>query len=298
MPARGLAVLSLFSLLVLLLVLLVLPTFGPAARAAEPAPASPVSAPRDTASPPALMVAVGRARLEIDDADLDKKLGLAFADGVRGGANDCYIEHLMKNAAQDGEIAFVVKPPPKEGYYLVTLTAKGTLTAALVDCVRGVFHGFYHYPDQLAFDRVEGSLRFTPEMIPAPAPPPESALRAILAKKYAPAAVVKIAKLTVTGISHDVDSYSSELFRRYSLDADLEFIANGYETTCQHFSTYKVFSARPYETRAAGHSCQTQPHKVGDHALDREEIDYRLTYQPTTAKAWELRTGQWPGTTP
>lgn len=292
MPARGLAALILASFLAL-------PTLGAAARAAEPAPASSVSGPEDTASPATLMVAVGRVRLAIDDPDFDKKLGSAFADGMRSGANNCYVEHLMKSAAQEGEIAFVVKPPPRERYYVVTLTARGTLTGALVECVRGIFHDFYHYPDHsLAFDRVQGTLRFTPEMIAAPAPPPESALRAILAKKYAPQAVVKIAKLTVTGISHDVDSYSSEIFRRYSLDAELEFIANGYETTCHHYSTYKVFSARPYETRAAGHSCKHQLHKVGDHAIDRERIDLRLIYRLTIAKTWELRGGHWPGTTP
>jgi hypothetical protein len=91
--------------------------------------------------------------------------------GTGGGANTCYVEGLRNDPNQKGEIAFVVKPPPGEGRFLVDLETRGSIEKALVACVDEVFGSFYHYTDKLAFDRIVGTLRFEPQWISAPAPP-------------------------------------------------------------------------------------------------------------------------------
>jgi hypothetical protein len=276
--------------------MLAVPALWAAACAADTAPADPADPPasgaRDAPSPSTISMAVGGVHLEIDDADLDKKLGPVFADGVKSGASNCYIEALMKSPGQEGEIAFVVKPPPKEGPYVVALAAKGSLSSALVTCVRTVFGSFYHYADHFAFDQVQGTLRFMPEMIAAPMPPPAAALRAILDQRYATQKIVRVSDVTLKGISHDVDSYSGELFRHYYYDVDLEFIANGYQATCHHYATYLVFGTKPYRTPFAGHHCENTVREIGDHTIDSKVIDLRLSYRPSVAKSWEIRGDQ------
>jgi hypothetical protein len=233
------------------------------------------------------MVAVGDAELEIDLTGLEEKMGSAFLVGTRSGANNCYIESLAENAAQQGEITFVIKPPPNEGYYLVTLEATGSISPALVACVRSVFGSFYHYANKLAFDRVDGKLLFAPKLIPAPPLPTDAALRSILDERYARQTIVRIVRPTLKRVSQDLEG--DELFRRYYYDVDLAFIANGYEATCHHYETYKVFSTSPYKTPYAGHACENQVRTIGDHTTDRAVIYFRLTLYPSTAKSWELR---------
>jgi len=233
------------------------------------------------------MVAIGRARLRVDDTNLDQKMGLAFGDGMSSGANNCYVDSLMKTPGQQGEITFVVKPPPGDGYYAVALQAQGSISAALVECVRRVFGAFYHYANKGTFDSLKGTLTFVPEMISAPAPPSEAALRAILDEQYSRQGIVRIARSTLKSATQDVEE--PEVFRRHYYELDLEFIADGYEATCRHFQTYKVFGRGPYKAPYMGHQCENRARKRGDHTTDIHEIDLRLTYYPSMAKGWEVR---------
>lgn len=243
------------------------------------------------------MVAIGDTRLEVDDSsDLEKKLGSVFATVVRSGANNCYISALTESPAQQGEIAFVVKPPPNEGYFIVTLEATGAMSPSLVACVRRVFGNFYHYADHLVFDRVTGRLRFTPRMIAAPPLPAAAALRAVLDERFAPPAIVKIVRVSLKGESQDLEG--DELFHHYYYDVDLEFIADGYEATCHHHQIYKVFGTSPHKTPYAGHSCENQARKAGDRTSDSQEIYFRLTTYPSIGKSWELRSAGVTGTRP
>src|SRR5258706_15165171 len=85
------------------------------------------------------VVPVGDVALDIDEAQIDEKMGGAFVLGLRSGANNCYIGAMFDGPRQDGEISFVVKPPAGEGHYLVTLAKHGDLGDPLLECVRGVF---------------------------------------------------------------------------------------------------------------------------------------------------------------
>jgi hypothetical protein len=257
----------------------------------DPPPASGL---KGTSSRSTFMVAIGKAQLEVDLAGIEEKMGPAFLDGTRSGANNCYIESLTETPAQQGEIAFVLKPPPGEGKYLVTLEATGSISPALVTCVRSVFGGFYHYANHPAFERVAGKLVFAPELIPAPPLPAPAALRAVLDERYA--RPVKVVRVTLKGVAHDVED--DELFYHYYYDVDLEFIEDGYEATCQHYETYKVFGTSPHKTPFAGHSCENQARKAGERTLDRQAINFRLTTYPSIAKSWELLGAGVTGTMP
>src|SRR6476660_1182297 len=122
------------------------------------------SAPRNAVAPQ-LLVPVGDVALDIDRSQIDEKMGGAFTLGLRSGANNCYVEALAAAPRQEGSIDFVVKPPPGEGRFLVTLAKKGSLGNGLVGCVRSVFDNFYHYKDKVAFDAIPGTLRFTPHTV-------------------------------------------------------------------------------------------------------------------------------------
>jgi hypothetical protein len=87
--------------------------------------------------------------------------------------------------------------------------------------------------------------------------------------------------------SYDVEE--PQIFRRSYYEVDLEFIADGYEATCRHFTEYKVFGGKPYKSPFMGHSCENKACKAGDHTTDGSEIDQRLTYYPSVAKRWEAR---------
>jgi hypothetical protein len=243
-------------------------------------------------------IAIGDARLEIDDTGLDEKLGGAFSPGLRSGANTCYVEALAQAAGQKGEIAFVVKPPKGEGRYVVDVEAKGSLHPALVECVRRVFDNFYHYRDKQPFDRVQGTLHFEPQTITAPAPPAAAELVASLEQRYAGGGVVRITKAILKSVSRDVERSSSEVFLRYIYDVDLEFTVDGFESTCHHYDVYKVFTQRPYKTPYAGHSCESQARAKGDHTAESVEIDLKLSYWPKVGTRWELPDRQATGTRP
>ena len=138
------------------------------------------AAPGPSSTPDTFAVPTGSTRLEIEDPEVDEKMGSAFVLGMRSGATNCYVESLFANPHQEGEITFVVKPPAKEGHFLVELTHTGSISNELTECVRSLFGSFYHYTDKQAFDRLPGTLRFTPEWVKAPAPPTDAELRTIL----------------------------------------------------------------------------------------------------------------------
>src|ERR1700688_2564071 len=189
----------------LIFVLLLVPSVGAASCARETAANDPPgSAPGGSTSQATIMVAIGRAGLQVDDTNLDQKVGPAFGDGMSSGANNCYVDSLMKTPGQQGEITFVVKPPPGDGYYSVALEAQGSISAALVECVRRVFGAFYHYANKGTFDSFKGTLAFVPEMISAPAPPNEAALRAILDEQYARPGIVRIARSNLKSVTQEV----------------------------------------------------------------------------------------------
>jgi hypothetical protein len=244
-----------------------------------------------------LIVPVGDVALDIDRSQIDEKMGGAFTLGLRSGAKNCYVAALAAAPRQEGSIDFVVKPPPGEGRYLVTLDKKGSLSDGLVGCVRSVFNGFYHYKDKVAFDAIPGTLRFTPHTVAAPPAPTAAELRAVLDAQYAAAKVVRVAKAVQSSVSLDAGS-SSEVFRRYVYTVDLEFVGDGYEAVCRHYEQYKVFSARPYTTPYAGHACESKAHKAADHASDTVMLTYRLALYPAVGAAWELRAGGITGTRP
>lgn len=259
------------------------------ALSGSPMPGAERPASSPSASAPATVrIPIGDADLDVESMQIEKKMGAAFVPGVRGGANGCYVKALRSDPNAKGEIAFVVKPPPGEGRFLVTLKPQGLIDAAVVACVEKVFGMFYHYVDKEPFDSVEGTLRFAPEWITAPAPPTPEAVRPLLDRRYAPTGTVRIAKATLRSAWDDVERSSSEVLRRYTYDLELVFTANGYEADCQHNGAYKVFSRRPYDaSRYAGHRCESHARKAGDHAGDRATVVYHLHYYPSVGK-WVL----------
>ncbi|HET9769093.1 MAG TPA: hypothetical protein VFS60_19775 [Thermoanaerobaculia bacterium] len=277
------------SLKTLLRLALVLSMAPATALCGRPAPgADPPASGPGASAPATVRIPIGDTDLDVDDMGLEQKLGGAFKLGVRSGANSCYVEALRSDPNAKGEIAFVVKPPPGEGPFLVTLERRGLIGDAVVACVEKVFGAFYHYTDKEPWDQVEGTLRFEPEWITAPAPPTPEAVRPLLDRRYAPTGTVRIAKATLTSAWDDVERSSSEVIRRYAYDVDLEFTANGYEADCQHNGPYKVFSRSPYDaSRYAGHSCESHAREAGDHASDTAMVVYHLHYYPSVGK-WVL----------
>ena len=272
---------GLFAILLLLVM-----WFPPASASAPPEP-----------STAKVLIPVGDVALDIDVPQIDEKMGGAFVLGLRSGANNCYVESLSAKPGQEGEIAFEVKPPAGEGRFLVTVSPQGTLDPELVACVRGVFDMFYHYQDKTPFDSVPGTLTFTPRTIAAPPLPTEAELRAVLEADYAAAKIVRVTNVVRKDESLDAGA-SNELFKRYAYAVDLVFITDGYESTCSHYELYKVFTRGPYKTPYAGHSCETKPHKAGEHAVDTTRLTYRLGLWPEVGPVWELHGGGMTGTRP
>ncbi len=262
------------------------------ARSSDAVAATPAASPTSSsgAATAPIQLPVGDVELDVDTPQIDEKLGGAFVLGLRSGANNCYTEALGTSPRQEGEIAFVVKPPAGEGRYLVTVERKGTLSETLVACVRSVFDDFYHYQDKEAFGEIPGTLRFTPHLVPAPPLPTEAARRAILDAQYAAMKVVRVDRAVQTAASLDSAS-STEVFQRYAYALDLVFVTDGYESVCTHYEPYKVFTARPYRTPYAGHVCETRTHKAGDHVADAARLLFALELWPTVGTQWELHGG-------
>jgi hypothetical protein len=255
---------------------------------------APPSASAATAGLP-FQLPVGDVDLDIDEPQLDEKMGGAFALGLRSGARNCYVE--TEPPLPEGEITFTVKPPPQEGNYLVTLAKTGSITDALVACVKGVFGNFYHYANKEAFDQVQGTLSFTPHTITAPSPPTDTELRAQLDERYKKTPVVRIAKIGLNEVSNESGG-SNEFFRRYYYSVDLEFVSAGYEAICQHYELYKVFGPQPYQTPFMGHTCENHARRAGDHVVDQIQLTYRLVLWPEVGKRWEPLAGGITGTRP
>jgi hypothetical protein len=243
-----------------------------------------------------VLIPVGDVALDIDVPQIDEKMGGAFVLGLRSGANNCYIESLSVKPGQEGEIAFVVKPPAGEGRFLVTVSPKGTLDPELVACVRGIFDMFYHYENKTPFESVPGTLSFTPRTIAAPPLPTEAELRAALDADYAASKIVRVTNVVQKDAS--LDDSSNEIFKRYAYEVGLVFVTDGYESACTHYEPYKVFTRGPYKTPYDGHSCETKPHRAGDHTVDTVRLTYSLKLWPEVGAAWELHGGSMTGTLP
>lgn len=232
------------------------------------------------------MIATGNVRLDLDFSQSDRLLGGAFATGVRNGAEDCFVNSLMQSPNQTGQIAFSLEPPAGEGPYRITLDSTGTLDVHVIECVRGVLSGFYHYANKPAFKNLPGTLLFTPQMRPAPLPPTETVVRTLVDAAYAKQLVVKVVKFELKNTFYR--SSDSAIVRYYAYDVELEFIADGYETNCYHGGPYKVFGPAPYRTQAMGHVCENQPRKIGEHTINQGIVYFRLTYYPSVAKGWQF----------
>jgi hypothetical protein len=232
------------------------------------------------------MIATGDVRLQLDySQSSDKLIGGAFALGVRNGAASCFINSLMQSPNQTGQIAFSLEPPAGDGPFRITLDSTGTLDAHVVKCVRSALSGFYHYANRPPFKNLPGKLLFTPQMRPAPVPPTETVVRTLVDAAYAKQLVVKVVQFELKSTSYG--TWNPDLVRSYSYHVELEFIADGYETNCHHGRWYKVFGPAPYSTRAAGHVCENQPRKIGDHTVDHGVIYFRL-HDRSVAKGWEF----------
>jgi hypothetical protein len=238
-------------------------------------------------APVAIRIPVGEARLD-SDGDLEPKLGGAFPLGMRSGANNCYVEALASDDKQRGEITFVARPPRGEGKYLVELEKNGPIGDRLVDCVRRVFDGFYHYTDKEPFDKATGTLRFAPEWISAPAPPGVDAVRAFVEESYDRTKVVRIAKASLRAEMQDVAGSDAQVFHHYLFDVEVEFARDGYEVSCSHNGTYKLFGTRPYQSRGAGHVCRNVARKAGERVTDTATVSYSLKYYPEVETTWKL----------
>ena len=156
-----------------------------------------------------------------------------------------------------------------------------------------------HRANQEPFDPIHGTLGFSPSWITAPALPVAATVRAVVERSYAEDGIVRVVNLRETGALQWVDS--TEVFRSYRYDVELEFVSDGYEAECQHNGPYKVFSRRPFDwSRWAGHSCESSRHHRGDRAKDEATVGYALSIYPAVATSWELRSqpGAMRGTTP
>src|SRR5262252_3387173 len=150
----------------------------------------------------AFTIATGSVSLEIDAPHPEEVMGPIFVRTVRDRSTGCYINSLMRDPDQHGEVAFSLQPPTGEGSFRVTVESTGTLEPEVVDCVRKTLGGFYHYADKPTFDRLDGRLRYSPRMTAAPEPPTEALVRKMLGRAYAEG-VVKMVGFKVERTSYD-----------------------------------------------------------------------------------------------
>ena len=231
-------------------------------------------------------IPVGKADLDVDDMNAERKMGGGFLSAVRNGANTCYTDVLRKDPSQHGEISFVIRPSQGEGHFLVDLQRRGSIGDALVACVDRLFGVFYYYPDKGSFDRIAGTLRFEPEWITAPDPPSPVAARVALERSYSPFDVVRVVNVALQSVMDHTDRTSVAVRRTYTFRVDLVFRTRGYEADCQHGAPYKVFGRRPHYSPYAGHSCKNHRRRAGDRAVDIATVLYELSYYPSVATSW------------
>ena len=220
-------------------------------------------------APATVRIPVGDARLDIGETAVD-------VPGLRNGADACYTQALRASPAQQGEIAFEVKPP-----HPVALKPHGAIGRELLACIEHVFGGYSLH------SAVAGTLHFTPRWIVAPAPPPAEVARAALDRSYRPGDVVRITRVVLKSVSEQSDPTSPQVRRIYNYDIELVFRSAAYESVCQHWGSYKVFGRRPFDPVAAGHTCEHYPRNAGDRVVDSAMVIFSLTYYPDVATRWE-----------
>lgn len=262
------------------------PTLVFAALAAlSPDPASP---PPDASAAP-FALPIGEASLDDESADGDRLVGGAFRIGVRGGANACYVNALMRHPGLAGEVHYTLRTPPGDGYFLTTVEGSGSIGDEVPQCIRGVLHEFYHYASHPSFERLEGTLRFQPRTIPAPPLPTTTEMAKHVEARYAQAALVRVLGIEWLDGPYRFETDGSEARYRSAYRVQLEFVEDGFETTCRHYTEFKVFSRTPYQSRADGTSCSSAPRRAGERVRDGGGVLYRLIYYPDVASAWEYR---------
>jgi hypothetical protein len=233
----------------------------------------------------AFAIATGSVTLDIDVPNPEKFMGPIFVRDVKDRSTGCYVDSLMRKPDQRGEVAFTIKPPAGEGSFLFTVDAKGTLEPEVVECVRKILGGFYHYAEHPSFDKLNGRLRYEPKMVAAPDPPTEEVVRKMLARSYGD----RVVKMTGFKLKSTAYDYSPpEVLRRYFYAVDLEFTVDGEESICKHWNTYKVFTQAHYENKYDGHSCESHSRKRGDRTSDSGELTFHIPYEPAMGRGWML----------
>jgi hypothetical protein len=107
--------------------------------------------------------------------------------------------------------------------------------------------------------------------------------------RYAQQGYVRVRQIEWLDEPYRLETSGSEALYRGAYRAELEFAEDGYETTCRHYTEFKVFSPAPYKSRAAGTSCSSTQRHVGDRVRDDGSLPYRLITYPEVGRAWEYR---------
>jgi hypothetical protein len=232
---------------------------------------------------------IGEASLDDDYVEVSRLMGDSFRTGVRSGANSCYVNALMRHPGLAGDVHYTMRTPPGEGYYLTTVEGSGAIGDEMPQCIREVLHEFYHYTSHPSFERLQGTLHFKPHTIPAPPLPTDADMAPHVEARYARQGIVRVQKIEWLDGPYRLQTDSSEALYRGAYRAELEFVEDGFETTCRHYTEFKVFSRAPFQSRAAGTSCASSPRRVGDRVHDDGSLMYRLVIYPKVANAWEYR---------
>ncbi len=162
-------------------------------------------------------------------------------------------------ASERGQLSFSTQPPADGGAVEIALRATGSLDAELLACARQVLE---HIRPRV----VIGTVALDPVERRAPAPPTAATLRKILAARYAGwGDAVRITDLTI----ERVRQHGTPLTREYDYTVHVEFVKEGYETTCQGEGVvYKRFEGQRLVPRPDRGDCKSEPRQVGVHAVD------------------------------
>lgn len=188
---------------------------------------------------------------------------------------DCYGDGLVVHPDQRGQLTFSLQTPADGGSVAIALRATGSLDAQVLECARRA----------LAFVRppLVGTLQLDPVEQRAPAPPTAATLRKVLATRYAGwGDVVRITDLTI----ERVRQHGAPLVRAYDYTVHVEFVKEGYDTTCQgEERVYKVFE-QGLVPRPDHGDCKSEPRRVGDRAVEESYWPIELT-----GEGWQVEVG-------